>query len=50
VCPEINPPHAEARYPHPRQFQNALEEILDIDTALLARIELQMLEVLHWSF
>ena len=48
--PALNPPHAARRATSPRQFQNALSEILDVDMTLLARIELQMLEVLHWSF
>ena len=48
--PALNPPHAARRATSPRQFQNALSEILDVDMTLLARIELQMLEVRHWSF
>lgn len=37
------------RRARPRQFQERLNDVLDVDVALLAYIERQMLEVLPWS-
>ena len=33
----------------PAQFRDVLHDVLDVDVPLLAYIEHQMLEVLHWS-
>eukprot|EP00964_Phaeocystis_antarctica_P082947 scaffold52108_cov57-Phaeocystis_antarctica.AAC.4 len=51
--PEPRPHHTRThtlRRARPRQFQERLHDVLDVDVALLAYIEHQMLEVLHWSF
>ena len=37
------------RRARPLQFQERLNDVLDVDVALLAYIERQMLEVLPWS-
>ena len=47
MCPE--PANAEAHYLTPPQFQKELSSVLDVSVTLLASIERQMLEVLHWS-
>ena len=39
-----------ATVPYPWQIQENLNDVLDVDVPLLASIEHQMLEVLHWSF
>ncbi len=44
-CP--NPLHPSQRA-RPRQFRDVLRAVLDIDVALLAYIEHQMLELLYW--
>ena len=37
-----------ATVPYPWQIQENLKDVLDVDVPLLASIEHQMLEVLHW--
>jgi hypothetical protein len=47
MCPE--PTTRRGALPYPRQIAEELDDVLDVDVTLLASIEHQMLEVLHWS-
>ena len=48
--PRTHHPLRSATVPFPWQIQENLKDVLDVDVPLLASIEHQMLEVLHWIF
>ncbi len=48
--PRTHHPLRSTTVPYPWQIQENLNDVLDVDVPLLARIERQMLEVLHCCF